>query len=188
MPDFEFDEPRLAQQIWQLIQSRTTPVVFLRMATAQIYQSRADFCVALLGALLRHDGIESSTVFDESGDWIQCVRHHYQPGDLVVCHSEHTLPETQALVDTRNLPISKFLAPLQIPFTELSGIAHAPSSKLSWREVLRAWMPAIAIIVVSFVFQVALLDWMRDSPHWAQKIALLIAVSAELVSIVLLGG
>jgi hypothetical protein len=102
---------------------------------------------------LLNDGNVSAELNIETGaDWVEAVRRHTQPCDVIVCFAE----QRSGLFDR---PLSQILqSRLDNPVYILPGLSYRDPSHSNWLLQVLAWAGVIAILVGAFLLQVQIVS------------------------------
>ena len=102
-----------------------------------------------MSALIRGAGISVSIAVEAGADWVDAVRQHYAPGDMIVC----TAGQRTGLL---RRPLSQILeSTLQAPIYILSEPRSSSSETLISRfSQALAWVGSMAIIAGFFLLQI----------------------------------
>jgi hypothetical protein len=102
---------------------------------------------------LLSDGNISAELNIETGtDWVEAVRRHTRPCDVIVCFGE----QRSGLFDR---PLSQILqSRLDNPVYILPGLSYRDPSHSNWLLQVLAWAGVIAILVGAFLLQVQIVS------------------------------
>jgi hypothetical protein len=126
---------------------------------------------------LLNDGNVSAILNIETGaDWVEAVRRHAQPCDVIVCFAE----QRSGLFDR---PLSQLLlSRLDNPVYILPGLSYHDSSDSSWFLQVLAWAGAIAILAGAFLLQVQIVSLFENGVE-TTLLALSILAEAWLIGV-----
>ena len=168
VPDEGADGIELARKVWALATPCELPVVLLYLLGAGSDSGRdsrsrdeasrepsARLRLATLAAQVRDDHIHVETHVIPSQGWVGAIRQLCQPGDLVLCCAEQTVP----IVSSGRQPLHQVLSfMLDVPVFVLTGVYSEPRARdnRSPKQFSRAafWSVVVAIVVVFFFVQV----------------------------------
>jgi hypothetical protein len=184
LPNAEINEAQLAHTLWTLAGEHHASVHILALINDWADEAQVRLRVALLIALLHGSGIEPAEHYErDSTDWISIVRRLYQPGDVIVCHAEQTLPLNNGRLPPHFSPLSTHIAMLHMPVCELRGaIKQMPAMTL--RRAIRVWGLPLFIIFGSVALEILFMRWARDWVEWSRQSVLLAYTAAEIFMIV----
>ena len=174
VPAVDVDESELATRIWSLASPRWLEVLFLSIFRSPETESLARRRLTLLAAITSDDRTHVETQLEPDGNWIQIVRRHWQPGDLIVCHAEQMLsgwgggrrPLAKAIVSALNNPVYV-----------LSGFYPGlPTEQPKRLARLLTWLPAFALLAIFFLLQVRIT---QGTTGWVQTALLCLSVIVE---------
>lgn len=184
LPNADIHEAKLARALWLLAGERQVDVHVVAMIDDWADEGEVRLRIALLSAMLRSSGIESKEYFErDSTDWESIVRRMYQPGDVVVCHAEQTLPMNNGRFLPHFSPLSTQLAMLHMPVCELRGAIKAQPAMTKHRAI-RVWVLPMIVICLSFALQVIFVGATRAWAEWSRQAVLIIYTAAEILSVV----
>ena len=153
VPDEDTDKAELARRIWTLASPRGLAVLFLGFSSSPDTEYRARRRLAALAAMTRDDRVAVETRLEFASDWLQVVKSHHRPGDLVICHAEQSVgrwgmrrPLSQSLTSALNAPV-----------LALSGFyPEMPTPSSGFVTWLVSWGIPLAIVAGFFWLQVYL--------------------------------
>lgn len=174
VPNADVDEAELATRIWSLASPRWLEVLFLSVFRSPETELLARQRLTLLAAITRDDRTHVETRLELSGNWIQIVRRHWEPGDLIVCHAEQALSGGNL---KRKSLAQGLVAALNTPVYVLSGFyPELPTEQPKWLARLLAWLPPSTILVIFFALQVRMT---QATWGWIQTALLCLSVIVE---------
>ena len=174
VPNVDVDEAELATRIWSLASPRWLEVLFLSIFRSPETESLARRRLTLLAAITSDDRTHVETRLEPGGNWIQIVRRHWQPGDLIVCHAEQMLSGWSG---GRRSLAKAIVSALNNPVYVLSGFyPELPTERPKWLARLLAWLPAFALLVIFFMLQVRIT---QGTTGWVQTALLCLSVIVE---------
>ena len=177
LPDADVDEAGLAAFIWSMAKERALEVLLLGTLPRPREQYRARRRLVTIAAITRDDTVHVDIELLPELSWEQAVRRVWQPGDLIVCHSE--LTETGGLI-ARPLAQS-LLHSLAAPVYLVSGFyPELLEERVSGLVRLGEWIPPAVIMVAFFGLQVRLAQATAGN---LQTIALVLTVLFEFLLI-----
>lgn len=182
LPNADIHEPQLAQRLWDIASPFHAAIHLICGFDDWSEEPTIRLRLALLTTLLRETGVEITSQLELGVKWVELVRHIYRHGDLVVCMKEHQVPDGIGFRDSSLKPISRYLDILHMSVHEISG-AVIPSEPPSRWQFVRTWVLPMAVALIFFVLQIAIINWTRDWSEWAQKTALIASALTELTVI-----
>lgn len=160
------DGVELARRVWALAAPCELPVVLLCLLGVgehdegagrddESRESAARLRLATLAALVRDDHISVETSVLFSHGWVGAIRQLCQPGDLVLCCVEQTVPTAAS----GRQPMHRVLSwVLEVPVFVLTGLYGEPRAQedRAPRPLSRVlfWAVALGIVAVFFFVQV----------------------------------
>lgn len=174
VPDTDVDESELATRIWSLASPRGLAVLYLGMIRDGRAESLTRRRLITLAAITRDDWAHVETRLEPEGNWIQIVRHIWEPGDLIVCHAEQALSGWSL---KRKSLAQSLAAALNTPVYVLSGFYPGlPTEQPRWLARLLSWLPPLVLLVLFFMLQVRI-TW--GTTGWIQTALLCLSVIVE---------
>jgi|GEM_PF-1808852 len=183
LPDGDLNEAGLARVLVR-VAGHTCERVHLIIGVddwAQIGLARLR--VALIESMLREVHLEpTSELVAGNVDWVQLVRQHYLPGDVVVCLDEHTLPVRTTNFGIEVRPISQHLAMLHMPVCDLQGVVIHPPT-MTVERAFKVWIAPLVIIVGSLALEAMFFSWARHWADWARNTVIAVYTAIEVISV-----
>lgn len=154
----EIDEMELARKVWALASPAWLGVLYLWLRCWPDEEARARVSLANLAALTRDDFTHVLTALSFDPDWVQAIRSHWQPGDLLVCHAGQPAPGRRVV--PQSLP-EFIVRKLGLPVVALFGspprnTRRAPALRFIW-ELL-----PFVIVGGMFVIQTRIVRFTQD--------------------------
>jgi hypothetical protein len=173
VPDRDVDQAALARRIWNLAAPNKLSVLFLGLSTSSSEEPQARRQLATIAALTRDEWVKVSTALVVETDWLGALRPQVRGGDVIVCHTEQTLPGWRA-----SQPLGHALCQLlQVPVYLLEGFyAGDPAQSAHPLAAVAFWAGAVAILVLAFWLQVQINALPKN---WAESTLMAISVVAE---------
>ena len=173
VPEEVIEETALARQVWSAAVGNGLEVLYLGLCRDFGGEATARRRLVTLAALTRDNRMQVVAHLAIGRDWLDLLRAHQQPGDLIVCHAEQ-----QVTRRGRGQPLSQFLTErLDSPVRTLSGYCvEASRSRRAYLERLAAWTVPVAIVVAFLWLQVQIQQLARD---WLSSSALIVSVLVE---------
>ena len=149
LPDIDVHEARLSRAITELLPQPST-VVVLSLLAPDAVENRTHLRIAILSALLRHEGIALVAHVVRGTDWVQQTRKLLQKDDLLMCLQEHLMADSIGL-HSRMRPIHSYLVPLAMKPVVVSGIATLPLTRpaQTMRNLRQLVLPALIFVAFS---------------------------------------
>jgi hypothetical protein len=167
--------PELANRIWSLAVGAELEVLFIGMAGEGNDEYTIRRLLATLAAATRDRRLRVDTKLVRSKNWLQAICALWQPGDLIICHSEQTVPSW----GFRRRPLAQALiAALNTPVYVLAGFCPQPPNdepSVAGR-LLRSATPFL-IIAGSFVLQVQI---EQSFTNWLYYLLMTLSIIIEL--------
>ncbi|HQV69198.1 MAG TPA: hypothetical protein PLJ62_01060 [Thermoflexales bacterium] len=181
LPCEDLDEAALANFLWMMASGTKAAVSFLALIQDWSDEPQMRLRVALISALLRESGVESSAEYARGGDWLSAIQTRRLPGDVIVCHAEQKHPDTLNGLSVKLKPLSHFFIAQRIPACELSGILRVRHvNKLT--NITR-WVLPLIVILITLALQMI---FTRMAANWsllARDFALGASSAIELLSV-----
>lgn len=147
----ESDHAQLTRRIWELAVATNSTVQLLGMCGDVNQESSLRRQLVTWAALIQDAKISVQTKVEIGNNWVDVVKRHYQPGDMIVCAMEQN-------TGIRRKPLSQILeSNFDAPIYVLSGLTHedAPSDRLSQ---LVAWLGFLGIVAGFFLLQARVIE------------------------------
>lgn len=170
----------LASRIWILASAGNLEVLFVGIVpdAAERYAMRR--LLAILAAATRDGRLKVDTRLELNKTWAQAVQALWQPGDLIVCHAEQSIPYR----GFRQRPLAETLvSTLNVPVYVLTGFcleASGDRPRLA-RPWLRLILP-VTVIAGFFVVQTQIGQLPKD---WLYFTLMTLSIVVELGLLVL---
>jgi hypothetical protein len=170
VPGFEADLTAVTRRMWELANATGAHIKFLGLCNDATQEPSLRRSLITMTAIVNYDNVSAEAEVMVAKDWVETVKSHWQPGDMVVCFAEQ---RTGLL----HKPLSQILqSDLNIPLYILSGLYPQEDAPSNWVIRAAAWIGFIAIIAGFFVFQ-ARIDLL--SKDWTRTVLLLLSVAFE---------
>ena len=186
VPDHGADGNELAHRVWELAAPCELRVLFICALGADgSRESAMRLRLATLAALIRDDRIEVTTQVVLHQNWVTAVRRSCQPGDLVLCCSEQTIPTTAC----GRQPLCQILEfTLELPVFVLTGLYSEPPEFMTPAHDIAEQIPNWAVLAgLAVVFILAAMQIDQQAAGFARTLLLLVAGLVELGVIVVWG-
>lgn len=170
IPSLEIDFTAVTSRVWELANTTGAHVQFLGLYSDATQEPRSRRELVTMSAMVRADKVsaEADVIFGE--DWVDVVKTHFQPGDMVVCFAEQR-------VGSSHKPLSEVLqSDLDIPLYVLSGLYEQNDSRSNWLAQTVVWIGSILIIFGFFILQVRIDHLGKD---WVHILLLLLSIPFE---------
>ena len=169
----------LARRIWALASPCELKVVLLCAVDDDASrESAARLRLATIASLIRDDHVEVETLVFTRQSWVGAVRRLYQPGDVVLCCVEQTIPTAA----NGRQPVWRVLQwVLNLPVYVLEGLySETPSTQSPAAAAFARVITKSALAVIVAVFLYAALQIDMTTVGAAHTLLLLVAVVVEL--------
>ena len=174
IPNLEADLSAVIQRVWELANVTGAHIKFLGLCNDVAQEPSLRRSLITMTAIANYDNVSAEAEIMVAKDWVETVKSHWRPGDMVVCFSEQRAGLLQK-------PLSQILqSDLNIPLYILSGLYPQKDSSSNWLTYVAAWTGFIAIILGFFVLQ-ARIDLLTKD--WIRTILLLLSVAFEFLAI-----
>jgi len=144
VPESLAGDLKLAHKVhWIAIRDRCD-VLYLTLVDEYEKMLTVSRRMATMKAVTSDDWLFVNTMVVETSGWLKTLREIYQPGDILVCHSEQLVKN--GLFGT--IPIQEFLqASLKAPVATLSGFFHPQRAQVrQWLQGGLFWIGCLAIL------------------------------------------
>jgi hypothetical protein len=157
----------LAQRIWALAEPCALKVLFLcAPRSGSAHETALQLRLITLASQIRSERVEVDTSIEQGTNWVQAVKRHWQPRDIVICCAEQTIPTLshgpqplwQMLEDCLGIPVY-VLSGLYFEERRLpSGNSRGSTRGLAQRVSAGAgrWLAPLAIIAALIFLEVHL--------------------------------
>ncbi len=180
LPECEVYEAPLARQLCRLRPSGGS-LHCICLVQSWAGEPRASLRQALILAMLRDCGIEATSEVVLATGWIVVARRAHQPGDQVICLTEHCVPDSTGS-DRRLIQLAHFLTVLEMDVLTLHGLVIPPTKPSSrWVGPLRHVVAPMMVMVIAAAVQMLVLYAVADSPGFFARVALGSSAAFELV-------
>jgi hypothetical protein len=171
VPHVEADLSAAMRRIWELANAGDSRVRFIGLYENSIQELTLRRQLAGLSAMLGSSGIYTETELLAGRDWVDAVRIHSQPGDLVVCFAEQRVGPLKrslsSILQTR----------LDVPVYILSGGYLQDDLRSNWWKPIFAWIGFLLTLAGFFLIQVRIHHLISG---WGRPVLVLISVCLEL--------
>lgn len=168
-PWLDADLTPMAGRVWQLAEAAGVSVLFLGMSNEAAREASLRRKLITLAAMLKEGGIHAEAEMLRATDWVEALKPHLVPGDMLVCMAEQRTGLMQR-------PLGELLrASLGMPLTILSGLSPALDARPKWGTRLAAWGGLIAIVLLFCLLQAGILMYLKE---WTTG-GLLVSLAAE---------
>ena len=170
IPNLEADLTAVIQRVWELANVTGAHIKFLGLCNDAAQEPSLRRSLITMTAIANYDNVSAEAEIMVAKDWVETVKSHWRPGDMVVCFSEQRAGLLQK-------PLSQILqSDLNIPLYILSGLYPQKDSSSNWLTYVAAWTGFIAIIIGFFVLQTRIDLLTKD---WTRTGLLLLSVAFE---------
>jgi hypothetical protein len=170
IPNLEADLSAVIQRVWELANVTGAHIKFLGLCNDAAQEPSLRRSLITMTAIANYDNVSAEAEIMVAKDWVETVKSHWRPGDMVVCFSEQRAGLLQK-------PLSQILqSDLNIPLYILSGLYPQKDSSSNWLTYVAAWTGFIAIIIGFFVLQTRIDLLTKD---WTRTGLLLLSVAFE---------
>lgn len=174
VPNVELDLPTVTRRVWELANATGSHVQFLGLYSDAAQEPSLRRELIAMSAMVKDAKVstEGKTIFGK--DWVEVVKTHFQPGDLVVCFAEQYIGSSNKLLS------ETLHSDLNMPVYVLSGLLPRKDSYSNWLSQLILWAGSIAILIGFFVLQVKMTDFTKSATH---TLFLILSIPAEIWAI-----
>ena len=174
VPKGHFNEEELAHKVWQLASTTYLPILFLSLSTDPDGAAYLRRRLVTIAAITAFGEVKATTSIQEGRGWLQAIQRILQPGDLLVCLSEHQVPfrliGRKALGDI--LATSLHMPIYLIGDLQIDDFSYRPSQI----EAAFSWFASFAIIIAFALLQTRIYQTTSDP---ASTILLCLSVILE---------
>lgn len=157
------------RRIWELAHATGMPVRLLGLCRDATEEPRLHRELVTMASLLQDSRVHTEANVDIGTSWMEAVKCHYQPGDMIVCFTEQRTGLLQRPLG--QVLESNFKATVYI----LSG--HTlEKPKSNTLPQIAAWLGFIALIAGFGILQANLV---RLSEGWLQNVLLSLSITLE---------
>ncbi len=147
MPPFDVDVATSAGRIWELANDMDATVLFLGVYNDPAQELSLRRTLVTISAMVNDDRVSTEAEVIFGNDWVEIMRSHRQPDDLVICFAEQR-------VGLLRKPLSQVLASdTRVPLYIFSGLYSHKDLRSIWPAQAVAWAGSIAIIFAFLLFQ-----------------------------------
>jgi hypothetical protein len=127
-----------------------------------------------MAAAIRDRRVSAEVRAEYGSDWIQSVREVWRPGDILVCYEGE-------MVGIRQRPLDQVLrSTFDTPIYILPTVSDAQPARSGAISRALSWVGSIGVLVVFFLLQVRIVQWLHD---WGQTALLSLSILAEIMII-----
>jgi hypothetical protein len=153
VPNWGVDAVTLARRVWALASPCQLQVLFLTLVEQDSPdESRARLRLSTLASMARDDQVQTDSAIRYGHDWIATVSELWQPGDLVICLVEQTVP----VRGFGRQPLCQVLdRALDVPVYVLSGLCVGepePARAGKWKFAY--WIVPLVIFALFALVQI----------------------------------
>jgi len=159
------------KRIWKLAMTTGMPIQLIGLCKEFSQEPSIRRELVTMSALIRGGRVCAEAKVEIGTNWMEVVKHNYQPGDMIVCFSE-------VRAGLFHKPLSQILqSNIKTPVYILSGLVPENPSESNWFSQILVWTGSIGIIAGSSLlqFQITALP-----QNWAQTAAMILSFIAEI--------
>ncbi len=175
VPTPDLNTASFAHLIWSMASPRQLKVLFISLVSDYAIEQATIRQLTTLAAITRDAWVEVEIQVLHRGNWLHAIQQIWQPGDVVICHSEQTLRHGVA----GRIPLHQaLLSTLGIPVFTLSGVYQ--EQRHEWhRQLLRLpyWIILFTIILGFFAFELQIDHYVKG---WTEKLVLCMLLIIEI--------
>jgi hypothetical protein len=174
VPSIEADLTTISRRVWELADAIGVQVLFLGLYSDPLREPSLRRELVTMSAMVQDGKVSTNAEVIFGKDWVDVVKMHSQPGDMVVCLAEQRIGLSRK-------PLSQILqSELQLPVYILFDLYSQNHSRSDWLTQIIAWTGSAAVIFVFFLLQVRIDHLAKD---WAHILLLLFTIPAEVLII-----
>jgi len=174
----DMDYSSATRRIWELANATGMHVQLLGVCRDAAEEPGLRRTLVSMTSLLQNGRLVVQAHVDLGINWVDAVKSHWQPGDMIVCCAEQR-------AGLLHRPLSQILqSDLDVPLYILSGLYPQNDSRSNRLARAAAWMGSIAIIAGFFVLQTRI-SLLTD---WTQTILMLLSTAVEVWAIWIWNG
>jgi hypothetical protein len=132
LPDADFNIPDLPYRIWKLSGHGCHEVLLIHKPVWEDYEFFARVNLTTLAARIRDNNVSVTTELVLDGSSAQAARRSAQPGDVLVCFAEHTIPGffkknrlAEVLASETHLPVYTLKGPVPATTRPVSAVLRS---------------------------------------------------------------
>lgn len=159
------------KRIWKLAMTTGMPIQLIGLCKDLSQEPSLRRELVTMAALIRDGRVCTEAKVEIGTNWVDLVKHNYQPGDMIVCFSE-------VRAGLFHKPLSQILqSNLKMPVYILTGLVPENPSQSNWLSQILVWTGSLGIIIGSSLlqFQITALP-----QNWAQTAAMILSVMGEI--------
>jgi hypothetical protein len=178
VPNGNFDENEFVHRIWKLASITSLPILFLALSTdreSAVYLHRR---LVIIAAVAAFGQVKTTTSIIVGKGWLRAIQRMLQPGDLLVCLSEH---QVSIQVFGRRILGEYLSTSLNVPIYLIGDLQVDDSSfRLSRYKGALSWFASFAIIIAFALIQIWI-DQTTSDPTSTIFLCLLVIVEFLLI-------
>lgn len=165
----DLEHPLVPHRIWELANAMHCRVQLLGVCRRGSEEQELRRQLATLAALIGHGGVSVEVKIEIKTSWLQAVRAHYQPGDLIVCFAEQ-----------RGFLHKPFQQILETRLDAAIYVISEPQTKKTkgrWLSQVLEWSGSF-VIILAFGFLQARISQLTED--WFQSVLFILSMFLEL--------
>jgi hypothetical protein len=170
MPDLEAEPANIAQHIWELASSLGSGIQLLGLCQDEAQESSLRRQMISLAATVKAANISVESKIEFGRNWLDAVKHNWQPGDAIVCFEGQTSGLDRSPLE--EILAANFSATIHV----LDGFHSDNQPRLYWISTILAWAGSLGILAGFFWLQVKLVQMHGD---WAHTSLLYLSIFIE---------
>jgi hypothetical protein len=159
------------KRLWKLAMTTGMPIQLIGLCKDLAQEPSIRRELVTMSALIRDGRVCAEAKVEIGTNWVEVMKHNYQPGDMIVCFSE-------VRAGLFHKPLSQILqSNLKTPVYILTGLVPENPSRSNWFSQFLVWAGSLGIIVGSSLlqFQITALP-----QNWAQTTAMILSFLGEI--------
>jgi hypothetical protein len=159
------------KRIWKLAMTTGMHIQLIGLCKDFLQEPSVRRELVTMSALIRDGRVCAEAKVEIGTNWVNVVKHNYQPGDMIVCFSE-------VRAGLFHKPLSQILqSNIKTPVYILTGLVPENHSRSNWLSQILVWAGSIGIIAGSSLLQFQITSLPQN---WAQTTAMILSFIGEI--------